>query len=96
MAREAGYEVILNLAGHGTGGALHVEPYDILNYEDPRDNRVLKAGQVIAIETFISTGARFALETDDGWTLTTHDGSYVAQFEHTLIVRNQEPLILTL
>ncbi|MCB1169848.1 MAG: type I methionyl aminopeptidase [Leptospiraceae bacterium] len=96
MAREAGYEVILNLAGHGTGGALHEEPYDILNYEDPRDNRVLKAGQVIAIETFISTGARFALETDDGWTLTTHDGSYVAQFEHTLIVRNQEPLILTL
>jgi len=95
MATEAGYNVILNLAGHGTGSALHEEPYDILNYEDPRDNRTLEAGSVIAIETFISTGAQFALESDDGWTLTTHDGSYVAQFEHTLIVRNQEPLILT-
>lgn len=96
MAEEAGYTVILNLAGHGTGEALHEEPYDILNYEDPRDDRKLKSGQVVAIETFISTGARFALESDDGWTLTTHDGSYVAQFEHTLIVRNQEPLILTI
>lgn len=96
MATEAGYNVILNLAGHGTGSALHEEPYDILNYEDPRDDRTLAAGSVIAIETFISTGAQFALEGQDGWTLTTHDGSFVAQFEHTLIVRNQEPLILTL
>ncbi|MBI38590.1 MAG: type I methionyl aminopeptidase [Leptospiraceae bacterium] len=96
MATEAGYNVILNLAGHGTGSALHEEPYDILNYEDPRDMRTLEAGAVIAIETFISTGAQFALEGSDGWTLTTHDGSFVAQFEHTLIVRNQEPLILTL
>ena len=95
MATQAGYNVILNLAGHGTGRALHEEPFDILNYEDPRDNRVLESGSVIAIETFISTGAQFAMEAKDGWTLTTHDGSLVAQFEHTLVVRNQEPIILT-
>lgn len=94
-ARQHGYTTILNLAGHGVGSALHEEPYDLVNYYDPRDQRLAGNGQVVAIETFISTGGRYAHEEADGWTLTTGDGSYVAQYEHTLVITNGAPIILT-
>lgn len=94
-ARERGYTTILNLAGHGVGSALHEEPYDLVNYYDPRDQRLAERGQVVAIETFISTGGRYAREEDDGWTLTTGDGSFVAQYEHTLVITDGAPLVLT-
>ncbi|MEQ9366644.1 MAG: type I methionyl aminopeptidase [Leptospirales bacterium] len=94
-ARERGYTTVLNLAGHGVGGALHEEPYDLVNYYDPRDQRLAERGQVVAIETFISTGGRYAREEADGWTLTTGDGSFVAQYEHTLVITDGAPIILT-
>jgi methionyl aminopeptidase len=56
-------------------------------------NRINLVGK--AIETFVSTGSRFAEEMDDGWTLVTPDGSYVAQYEHTVVVTDGEPLIMT-
>ncbi len=90
-----GYRVIRNLAGHGVGRALHEEPADILNYCDPRDKRTLHEGQVIAVETFVSTGADFVMEAEDGWTLLTPDQSYVAQFEHTIIVSRGGPVLVT-
>lgn len=94
-AREYGFTVIKNLAGHGIGKKLHEEPYDIINYCDKLDKRILKSGTVIAIETFISTKAEYAVQQDDGWTLKTPDGSFVAQFEHTIVVTKDEPIILT-
>jgi methionyl aminopeptidase len=95
QARTRGYSVIKNLAGHGVGRALHEEPYDIVNYYNPRDKRKASRGLTLAIETFISTGANFVVQEADGWTLTTPDKSYVAQFEHSLVITDGEPIVLT-
>ncbi|KAB2931029.1 MAG: type I methionyl aminopeptidase [Leptonema illini] len=94
-ARLRGFKVIRNLAGHGVGRALHEEPVDLVNYYDPGDRRKLRSGQVIALETFVSTGAEQVIQKRDGWTLTTRDNSRVAQFEHTLIVRDGKALVAT-
>lgn len=94
-AKQRGYTTILNLAGHGVGSALHEEPYDLVNYYNPGDHRLAGRGQVVAIETFISTGARYASEAADGWTLLTGDGSFVAQNEHTIVITDRDPIILT-
>ena len=94
-SRKRGYTVIRNLAGHGVGRSLHEEPYDLVNYRVPSDRRLARTGQVVAIETFISTGAEYVVEQPDGWTLKTPDQSYVAQFEHTVVITNSAPLVLT-
>ncbi|WP_123040719.1 type I methionyl aminopeptidase [Cohnella candidum] len=94
-ARSDGFHVIRNLSGHGIGKALHEAPDNILNFRDPRDNRLLTNGLVLAVETFLTTGAELVDEADDGWGLVCSDGSFVAQFEHTIVVTRGEPLILT-
>ncbi|GBF43107.1 methionyl aminopeptidase [Leptospira ellinghausenii] len=98
-AKENGFTVIKNLAGHGTGKKLHEEP-QVLVYEDKRDHRKLNHGLVLAIESFISTGNQTAFEEADGWTLVAGNRqgnlSYVAQCEHTVIVQNGKPIIATL
>src|SRR5262249_12253588 len=95
-ARRNGFTVIENLGSHGVGRALHEEPGFIQNYWDARDRRVLKAGQVITIEPFISSGAKQVFETGDGWTLSTKRGVFTAQFEHTMVITKNKPLIMTL
>jgi len=87
--------VIRNLAGHGVGRGLHEEPDNVLNFRNPRDGRLLAKGQVLAVETFLSTGAEWVEETEDGWSLVCPDGSLVAQFEHTIVVTDREPIVLT-
>ncbi|TGL60662.1 type I methionyl aminopeptidase [Leptospira sarikeiensis] len=94
-AKSNGFKVIRTLCGHGVGKSLHEEPFDICNYYEPRDKRILKSGQVIAVETFVSTGAEDFVEGKDGWTLRTPDGTYTAQFEHSVIVTEHGPIILT-
>ncbi|RAV12938.1 type I methionyl aminopeptidase [Paenibacillus contaminans] len=94
-ARKGGYRVIQNLCSHGIGRALHEEPDQILPVFDPTDRRVLKEGQVLTIEPFLSTGANFAVEQADGWTLSVPDQSYAAQHEHTIIITKKEPIIVT-
>jgi methionyl aminopeptidase len=94
-ARQNGFATIRNLTGHGTGGALHEYPDSIYNYYEPKQKGTFAPGMVVAIETFVSTGADYAEEAGDGWTLTTADGSYVAQYEHSLIVTEDGPIILT-
>ncbi|WP_017755290.1 type I methionyl aminopeptidase [Calidifontibacillus oryziterrae] len=94
-ARKNGYTVIKNLTGHGIGKSLHEEPDHILNYFDPWDNALFKEGMVIAFEPFVSTNAEEVFEEADGWTFVTRDKSFVAQYEHTLIVTKNEPIIIT-
>ncbi|MCX7709928.1 MAG: type I methionyl aminopeptidase [Clostridia bacterium] len=96
VAKKYGYGVIRNLTGHGIGRKLHEEPDYILNYLDIWDKRILNDGLVLAVETFLTTGAEYVIEDRDGWTLRTPDKSVGAQFEHTIIVTNGEPVILTL
>jgi methionyl aminopeptidase len=94
-ARRAGFNVIRNLVGHGVGRSLHEAPNEIPCYYDKYNTGRFRKNSVVAIETFISTRATRALESSDGWTLTTKDGSYVAQHEHTIVVTEGQPLILT-
>jgi len=95
LAKMNGYSVIRNLAGHGTGRNLHEYPDNILNYYEHHDKRKVRSGQVLAIETFISTGSSFVMQAGDGWTLMCPDRSLVAQFEHTIVVTDSIPVILT-
>ncbi len=94
-ARKSGFRVIENLCGHGVGRSLHEEPSEIANYYDPAYRKSFTRGKVVDIETFISTGAHYAVEKGDGWTYITPDGSYVAQYEHTVIVTDDEPIVVT-
>ncbi|MFC5469269.1 type I methionyl aminopeptidase [Cohnella suwonensis] len=94
-AAKGGYKVIQNLCSHGVGRSLHEQPFEILPYYEARDRRVLKAGQVITIEPFLSDGATFVDQQSDGWTLKAPTGSRAAQFEHTIIITNDRPIITT-
>ncbi|UZR97263.1 type I methionyl aminopeptidase [Chondrinema litorale] len=94
-AKKKGYKVIRNLAGHGVGLSLHEEPEEILNCYDRFNIRRFKKNSVVAIETFISTKSTFALKTRDGWTLVGNKGGFVAQHEHTIVVTDDKPIILT-
>lgn len=95
-AKRNGFTVIKNLTGHGIGRSLHEAPDHILNYFDPLDNALLKEGAVIAFEPFVSSGADMIVESGDGWTFKTPDGSLVAQMEHTIVITKDKPIILTL
>lgn len=91
-----GYKVIKNLAGHGVGRSLHEEPKDILCCEQNSNKNVFEKNSVIAIETFISDKSTFASTNFDGWTLIGDKSGLVAQHEHTIIVTDKKPIILTL
>lgn len=95
-ARRRGYNVIYDLTGHGIGHRLHENPKEILNFYDPNDRRILNDGLVLAIEPFLTTGIGRVVEEKDGWSLRTTDRAIAAQFEHTIIVTKNEPIILTL
>ncbi len=96
QARSCGYNVIRPLNGHGIGRALHEEPHSVRNYFYRRDQRVLREGMVIAIEPFLTAGEGNIYEDTDGWTLRTVDGAIPAQYEHTIVVTRDEPIILTI
>lgn len=94
-AEKGGYTVISNLCSHGVGRSLHEAPTEILPTYNKHDKRVLKEGMVITIEPFLSTGAHYAVEQADGWTLCVPDNSYTAQHEHTIIITQDQPIIVT-
>jgi methionyl aminopeptidase len=95
-AKKNNYTVIKNLTGHGIGKSLHEYPKEIANYGDVFDRRKFKKNYVVAIETFISTRSSYANTGPDGWTLTGDKGGVTAQHEHTLIITEGKPHILTL
>lgn len=95
-AKRNGYGVIFDLTGHGIGHKLHEEPAEVYNYEKPKDRRILEEGVVLAIEPFLTTGKGHVFEERDGWSLRTIDRTIAAQFEHTIIVTKNEPIILTI
>jgi methionyl aminopeptidase len=94
-ARQHGLTVIKNLTGHGIGRSIHEKPNYIYNYYERSDNGLLQEGMVIAVEPFISTKDEEVIEQGDGWTYVTKN-SYVAQYEHTMIITKNGPIILTL
>lgn len=94
-AKQAGYQVVRNLCGHGVGRALHEKPNYILNYPQTNSKQKFQAQQVLALETFISTHSREAITLRDGWTMVGKQGGFMAQHEHTIVVQQGEPLVLT-
>lgn len=94
-AKRCGYKVIRNLTGHGIGRKLHEEPNEIANYRDKFNNQRFKKNSVVAIETFIATHSTIAKTQKDRWTLLGDRGGYVAQHEHTIVVTDGYPIILT-
>lgn len=86
--------IVRELVGHGVGRHLHEEP-EIPNYGRVGTGPVLKAGMTIAIEPITTLGSPAIFQGKDGWTLQTVDGSWSAQFEHTVLVTNAGCEILT-
>lgn len=94
-AKKRGFKVIKNLGGHGIGRGLHEQPDEIMNYKNRFDQRRFRKNSVVAIETFISTTSSFATELNDGWTMVGNKGGFMAQHEHTIVVTDGKPMILT-
>ncbi len=94
-ARKRGFKVIKNLTGHGIGRSLHEEPGDIANYRDKHNLARFKRNSVVAIETFISTASTYANTLNDGWTMVGNNGGFMAQHEHTIVVTEGAPIVLT-
>lgn len=96
VAKRRRLNIIRELGSHGVGGALHEEPSYIAPFYEPRDRRRLWKGMVITIEPFLTTGRSGIAEADDGWTLFTAKGAVTAQYEHTLVITEGRPLVMTL
>lgn len=93
--KKHGYKVIKNLTGHGVGRSLHEEPGEIANYRDKYNQTRFRKNSVVAIETFISTTSTYADTLQDGWTMVGNKGGFMAQHEHTIVVTDGVPMILT-
>jgi len=90
-----GFSVVREFVGHGVGRSVHEEP-QIPNFDEGRKSSPrLKAGMTLAIEPMVNTGAPGVKILKDGWTVVTQDGSLSAHFEHTVLVTDGEPEILT-
>ncbi|MGV8135783.1 MAG: type I methionyl aminopeptidase [Mangrovibacterium sp.] len=94
-AKKRGYKVIKNLGGHGIGRKLHEQPDELLNFRNRADHRRFAKNSVVAIETFISTLSTYADTLSDGWTLVGNRGGYMAQHEHTIVITDGAPMVLT-
>ena len=92
--RRRGFAVIPELAGHGIGRTIHEEPI-VPNFLDRSSTARLEAGMVITIEPLICAGSGRVHTATDGWTIFTADRSLAAHYEHTLVVRDGPPLLLT-
>lgn len=89
-----GFDVVVDLVGHGVGKNLHEEP-DVPNFATRRRGPKLKAGMTIAIEPMVTVGDYHVNWLDDGWTVVTADGLAAAHYENTILITESEPVILS-
>jgi methionyl aminopeptidase len=92
--QRCGFNVIRELPGHGIGRKLHESP-SVPNFYVRQMNSPLRPGMVITIEPHVSMGGWRIFTGKDGWTLKTRDGSPVASFEHTVVITDDAPILLT-
>ncbi len=88
------YGIVRELAGHGVGVEIHEDPY-IPNYGKPHKGHKLVPGMIIAIEPMLNIGKDGILVAEDDWTVKTSDGSRSAHFEHTILITEDDPEIIT-
>lgn len=92
--RGCGFHVLRELSGHGVGRTIHEAP-TVPNFDAPYAVQPLSHGLVITIEPLISASATDAFTATDGWTICTRNGSLAAHHEHTVIVWDEGPEIVT-
>jgi len=86
--------VVREFVGHGVGRTMHEEP-QVPNFVDRNSTQKLKPGMTLAIEPMVNAGSANVKILKDGWTVVTQDGSLSAHFEHTVLITEDEPEILT-
>lgn len=96
FASRNGYSLVRNLSSQGVGRSLHDDPAEIPTWHEPHDRRVIPEGLVFTIEPFLSLGADWVDERDDGWSLYPPGLEPTVQYEHTLVATRRGPVILTL
>ena len=88
------YGIVAGYGGHGIGSSMHMDPH-VLNYGKAGKGPRLTPGMALAIEPMITLGSRNTHELDDGWTVSTADGSLAAHWEHTVALLEDGPWVLT-
>jgi methionyl aminopeptidase len=89
-----GLSVVREFVGHGVGRSMHEEP-QVPNFTDHKPSPKLRPGMTLAIEPMVNEGGPAVRLLKDGWTVVTQDGKRSAHFEHTVLVTESEPEILT-
>lgn len=95
FAESNGFSVVRDYVGHGIGTEMHENP-PIPNYGKKSNGPFLKEGMTLAIEPMLNQGAHRVITKSDEWTVVTKDGLPSAHFEHSIVVWEQGPEILTL
>ena len=88
------YGIVAGYGGHGIGTRMHMDPH-VLNYGKAGKGPRLHPGTCLAIEPMITLGSRATQELEDGWTVSTADGSRAAHWEHTVAILDDGPWVLT-
>jgi methionyl aminopeptidase len=89
-----GFSVVREFVGHGVGRSVHEDP-QVPNFDDGKASPKLRVGMTIAIEPMVNAGNPKVKILSDGWTVVTHDGQPSAHFEHTVLIGEAGPEILT-
>jgi methionyl aminopeptidase len=92
--RRSGFRVIRELGGHGIGRTIH-EPPHVPNYNDHSAWQRLTPGLVLTVEPIIAAGSARSQNAADGWTVKSADGGLSAHYEHTLVITQGAPILLT-
>lgn len=92
---ERGYSAVRGLCGHGIGREMHEDP-SVPNYGAPGHGVRLRRGMTICIEPMIAAGGYNVKTLRDGWTVVTTDGSLCSHYEHTILITDGEPELLSL
>lgn len=90
-----GYGIVEALVGHGIGQEMHEDP-EVPNFITKRRGIRLRRNMTIAVEPMINLGTYEVEELDNGWTFVTVDGKYSAHYENTILIRGEEPEVLSL
>lgn len=94
VAEQAGYSVVREYVGHGIGTAMHEEP-QVPNYWPGRPGPKMRSGMALAVEPMVNVGSPETMTLEDRWSVVTADGSLSAHFEHTVVVTDDGPEVLT-
>jgi len=96
FVEKSGFSVVKELGGHGVGIKFHEDPF-VFHFDIKKDDVVIKPGMIFTVEPMIngSINSHITIDSQDGWTVRTFDGSLSCQFEHTILITQNGHQILT-